>query len=53
MKRLHVLAFVGSLAAGMSVIAASAAEKVVIGDIDDMSGPTPMCSARAASKRSN
>jgi branched-chain amino acid transport system substrate-binding protein len=39
MKRLHVLAFVGSLAAGMSAMAASAAEKVVIGDIDDMSGP--------------
>jgi branched-chain amino acid transport system substrate-binding protein len=39
MKRLHVLAFVGSLAAGMSAVAASAAEKVVIGDLDDMSGP--------------
>ena len=39
MNRLHVLAFVGSLAAGMSAMAASAAEKVVIGDIDDMSGP--------------
>jgi branched-chain amino acid transport system substrate-binding protein len=39
MKRLHVLAFVGSLAAGMSAMTASAAEKVVIGDIDDMSGP--------------
>ena len=39
MKRLHVLAFVGSLAAGMSAMAASAAEKVVIGDLDDMSGP--------------
>ena len=39
MKRLHVLAFVGSLVAGMSAMAASAAEKVVIGDIDDMSGP--------------
>ena len=39
MKRLHVLAFVGSLAAGMSAMAAAAAEKVVIGDIDDMSGP--------------
>ena len=39
MKRLHVLAFVGSLAAGMPAMAASAADKVVIGDIDDMSGP--------------
>ena len=39
MKRLHVLAFVGSLAAGMSAWAAVAADKVVIGDIDDMSGP--------------
>jgi len=39
MKRLHVLAFVGSLAAGMSAMAAFAADKVVIGDIDDMSGP--------------
>jgi branched-chain amino acid transport system substrate-binding protein len=39
MKRLHVLAFVGSLAAGMSAWAAAAADKVVIGDIDDMSGP--------------
>jgi branched-chain amino acid transport system substrate-binding protein len=39
MKRLHVLAFVGSLAAGLSAMGASAAEKVVIGDIDDMSGP--------------
>ena len=39
MKRLHVLAFVGSLAAGMSALAAEAADKVVIGDIDDMSGP--------------
>jgi branched-chain amino acid transport system substrate-binding protein len=39
MKRLHILAFVGSLAAGMSAMAASAADKVVIGDIDDMSGP--------------
>ena len=39
MKRLHVLVMVGALAAGMSGVAASAAEKVVIGDIDDMSGP--------------
>jgi len=39
MKRLHVLAMCGALAAGMSAMAASAAEKVVIGDIDDMSGP--------------
>lgn len=39
MKPLHVLAFVGSLAAGLFVMAASAAEKTVIGDIDDMSGP--------------
>ena len=39
MKRLNVLAFVGSLAVGMAAMAASAADKVVIGDIDDMSGP--------------
>jgi branched-chain amino acid transport system substrate-binding protein len=39
MKRLHVLAFVGSLGVGMAAMAASAADKVVIGDIDDMSGP--------------
>ena len=39
MKPLHVIAFVGALAAGMSAMAAAAAEKVVIGDIDDMSGP--------------
>jgi len=39
MKQLHVIAFVGALAAGMSAMAAAAAEKVVIGDIDDMSGP--------------
>ena len=39
MKRLQVLAFVGSLGVGMAAMAASAADKVVIGDIDDMSGP--------------
>ena len=39
MSRLHVLAFVGSLGVGLAGMAASAAEKVVIGDIDDMSGP--------------
>ena len=39
MRRLHVLAFVSSLGVGMAAMAASAAEKVVIGDIDDMSGP--------------
>jgi branched-chain amino acid transport system substrate-binding protein len=39
MKRLNVLAFVGALGVGMAAMAASAADKVVIGDIDDMSGP--------------
>jgi branched-chain amino acid transport system substrate-binding protein len=39
MKRLNVLAFVGALGVGMAAIAAAAADKVVIGDIDDMSGP--------------
>jgi branched-chain amino acid transport system substrate-binding protein len=39
MSRLHVLAFVGSLGVGMAAMTASAADKVVIGDIDDMSGP--------------
>jgi branched-chain amino acid transport system substrate-binding protein len=39
MSRLQVLAIVSSLGVGMAAMAASAADKVVIGDIDDMSGP--------------
>jgi branched-chain amino acid transport system substrate-binding protein len=39
MKPLKVLAFAGVLSAGLWAVGASAAEKVVIGDIDDMSGP--------------
>ncbi len=39
MKPLKVLAFAGVLGAGLWAMGASAAEKVVIGDIDDMSGP--------------
>jgi branched-chain amino acid transport system substrate-binding protein len=39
MKPLKVLAFAGVLSAGLWAVSASAAEKVVIGDIDDMSGP--------------
>jgi branched-chain amino acid transport system substrate-binding protein len=39
MKPLKYLAFVSVLGAGLWAVGASAAEKVVIGDIDDMSGP--------------
>ena len=39
MKSLKVLAFAGVLGAGLWAVGAGAAEKVVIGDIDDMSGP--------------
>ena len=39
MKPLKYLAFVSVLGAALWGVSASAAEKVVIGDIDDMSGP--------------
>jgi branched-chain amino acid transport system substrate-binding protein len=39
MKPLKYLALVSVLGAGLWAVGASAAEKVVIGDIDDMSGP--------------
>ncbi|THD42860.1 MAG: ABC transporter substrate-binding protein [Bradyrhizobium sp.] len=39
MKPLKVLAYVGVFAASLWAVGANAAEKVVIGDIDDMSGP--------------